>query len=146
MWYGPDQSQQRRGYKSLTSLTNRHKTKAMKATIKITLLLVCSFFMLSITPALAGGDFKTDTFKVYGNCEMCKATIESSLKKKDGIIKKSWSPETKIMKVTYDPSKITLHEIKEKIAAVGYDTDEVKGNDEAYDKLHPCCQYERANK
>ena len=27
--------------------------------------------------------------------------------------------------------------------AAGYDTDQVRGNDTAYNNLHACCQYER---
>lgn len=86
---------------------------------------------------------KTETFKVYGNCDMCKENIEGSLKKKEGVLSKNWSPKTKMITVTYDPSKITLTQIKEKIAKAGYDTDFLRASDEAYNKLHKCCQYER---
>lgn len=98
-----------------------------------------SLFLLSFAHAKA--EIRTETFKVYGNCEMCKSNIEGALLKKDGIVKKSWNTETKMLTIKYDPSKITLTQIKQKIAAVGYDTDEVKGNDEAYNKLHACCKY-----
>ena len=54
------------------------------------------------------------TFKVWGNCEMCKETIESSLKV-DGIIKADWNVDSKIMTVTYDNSKITLDQIQKNI-------------------------------
>ena len=89
---------------------------------------------------------KTETFKVYGNCGMCKENIESALKKKEGVTSKNWSPKTKMLTVTYNPSKITLAQIKEKIANAGYDTDSTKSNDEAYNKLMKCCQYERPKK
>jgi copper chaperone CopZ len=75
---------------------------------------------------------------------MCQERIEGALKKKDGITRKSWDRESKMMTVSYDPSKISLTQIKQKIAEVGYDTDGVKATDEAYDKLHGCCRYERA--
>src|ERR1051325_3683013 len=98
----------------------------MKGTIKISLLLTICFLVLGIINSFAQ-ETKTDTFKVYGNCEMCKSNIEGTLKKKDGIVKKSWSPQSKMLTVTYDPAKITSRGIKEKIAAAGYDTDEIKG-------------------
>ena len=88
-------------------------------------------------------DKKTESFKVYGNCEMCKTTIEASLKKKDGITSKNWDINTKIITVTYYPNKITLTQIKQKIAEAGYDSDEIRATDEAYNNLHKCCQYER---
>lgn len=84
----------------------------------------------------------TSTFKVWGNCEMCKETIESSLKV-DGIIKADWNVDSKIMTVTYDNSKITLDQIQKNIASVGYDNEKYKGDDKAYNELAGCCQYDR---
>ena len=86
---------------------------------------------------------KTETFKVYGNCEMCEKTIEGSLKNVKGIEKADWNKDSKIMEVTFDSEVISLKEIKQKIADVGYDTDEVRSSDKAYNDLPGCCQYER---
>lgn len=84
----------------------------------------------------------TSQFKVWGNCEQCKETIESSLKV-DGILKADWNVDSKRMAVTYDESKITLDQIQKKIAGVGYDNDVYKGDDKAYAELPDCCKYER---
>lgn len=84
----------------------------------------------------------TSTFKVWGNCEMCKETIESSIKI-DGISKADWNTESKIMTVSYDTAKIKLDKIQENIASVGYDNVVYKGDDKQYQSLHECCQYER---
>ena len=81
----------------------------------------------------------TEVFKVFGNCGMCKTTIESSLKNEKGIQSAIWDKETKMIEVTYDESKITLDEIKKKIAASGYDTEEFKAPDSAYNNLANCC-------
>lgn len=85
---------------------------------------------------------KTDSIKVRGNCTMCKRTIETAITV-PGVSAASWSPETKILKVSYDAAKITNEEIQKKVAAAGYDTPKFKASDEAYNKLHGCCQYER---
>lgn len=82
------------------------------------------------------------TFKVWGNCEMCKETIEGSLKV-DGISKADWSTETKMLNVSYDTTKISLDQIQKNIASVGYDNEKFKGDDKAYSGLPECCQYER---
>jgi copper chaperone CopZ len=82
------------------------------------------------------------TFKVWGNCEMCKETIESSLKE-NGIKKADWNSETKMISVSYDTSKITLDKIQKNIASVGYDNVKYKGDNDAYSSLHGCCQYDR---
>ena len=85
----------------------------------------------------------TEVFKVYGNCGMCKNTIESSLKNEKGVQSVDWDKETKLIEVTFDESLITLEEIKKRIASVGYDSDEFKAQDSVYDSLPSCCQYER---
>jgi mercuric ion binding protein len=120
----------------------------MKTNIKIALsILLCCFILKSNNSfAQVTSEKKTETFKVYGNCDMCKEKIEGALNSKDGIFKKGWSPKTKILTVTYDPAKITASQIKQKIAAAGYDTDEVRAKDENYNSLPKCCQYERPKK
>jgi mercuric ion binding protein len=85
---------------------------------------------------------KTSTFKVWGNCEMCKETIESSLKI-NGIGKANWNTETKMIEVGYDSTKINLDKIQKSIASVGYDNETYKGDETAYNNLHECCKYER---
>lgn len=84
----------------------------------------------------------TSTFKVWGNCEMCKETIEGALKV-PGIAIADWDSETKQISVKYDSTVINLDGIQQKIAASGYDTEKYKADDEAYANLHECCQYER---
>jgi copper chaperone CopZ len=86
---------------------------------------------------------KVAQFKVWGNCDMCKKTIETSINTEPVIYSAKWNTETKIMKVEFDSVKTNLEEIQKKIASVGYDTEKVKGSDTAYAQLHSCCQYER---
>lgn len=88
-------------------------------------------------------DLVTKTFKVYGNCGMCKKRIEGSLSGVKGIEKAIWNSETKMLEVAFHEHDITLDEIKKKIASVGYDTDEHRASNEVYEKLPGCCQYER---
>jgi len=86
---------------------------------------------------------KTVIFKVYGNCGMCKRTIEGALKDVKGVKSATWNSEKKMITVTYNPKKTQLMDIHKKIAGVGYDTDKVKAKDETYNGLHGCCQYDR---
>lgn len=124
---------------------------------KLKLILgLCLFFTLSLSakpmesPTFTANystfKLKTVTFKVYGNCGMCKSTIEKSLKGVKGVAAATWDVDKKMITVTYNPKKIELLEIHQKIAAVGYDTNEVKAKDEVYAGLHGCCQYERPKK
>lgn len=87
--------------------------------------------------------YETNTFKVYGNCGMCKRTIEGSLKEESSIAEALWDIDSGEMKVTYNSKSVTLDEIKQKIADVGYDTDTHRAKVEVYSALPGCCQYER---
>lgn len=84
----------------------------------------------------------TSVFKVWGNCEMCRETIEGALKA-PGISVADWNTETKQLSVSYDSTIISLDAIQKKIAASGYDTEKYKADEQAYANLHECCQYER---
>jgi len=83
---------------------------------------------------------KTETLKVSGNCDMCKASIEKAAKI-DGVTKAEWSKKAKTLTTTFDPAKTSIDAIGKKIAAVGYDNDKAKATDVAYNKLPSCCQY-----
>ncbi len=109
---------------------------------KIITLLCCFLFSIASFAQEKSAN-KTETLKVYGNCGMCKETIEGALKKKDGILSKKWDKEKKEITVTYDASKITVQKIGEKIAGAGYDNQYATAKDEVYNKLHHCCKYDR---
>src|SRR3569832_1607419 len=81
----------------------------------------------------------TSTFKVWGNCEMCKETIEKSLEV-EGVVKANWDVDSKIMTVHYDSQKVSLDEIQKNISLAGYDNEKYKGDDKAYSALPECCQ------
>ncbi|MDP4269910.1 MAG: cation-transporting ATPase [Bacteroidota bacterium] len=84
----------------------------------------------------------TTTFKVWGNCDMCKTRIETAAKAA-GATKANWSDKTKMLSVSYDASKVKLMDIHKKIAAAGHDTDKANAADKTYKALPGCCQYER---
>jgi copper chaperone CopZ len=109
----------------------------------LVLLMVSYISFLSVSCTSQAGGEKKLTFKVYGNCEMCKETIEGSLKNEKGISSAIWDVDKKMMSVSFDSTQTNLAAINEKIASVGYDTELKKGNDEAYKNLHKCCQYDR---
>jgi mercuric ion binding protein len=86
---------------------------------------------------------KTADFKVWGNCGMCKKTIEGSLKENTGILKAEWDVKSKQMTVSFDTLKTSLSDIQLTIAKAGYDNVAFKGDSTAYAGLHECCQYTR---
>ena len=88
-------------------------------------------------------EIKTENFIVYGNCGMCERTIEGALKENKSITLADWDNESQNMKVTYNAKHISLDQIKQKIADVGYDSDTHRAKKTVYDLLPGCCQYER---
>ena len=99
-------------------------------------------FLLCFTSA-AFAQAKKETIKVAGECGMCQKNIETAAKKA-GATFASWNVDSKLLTVRYDGKKTSTARIEEAVAAAGYDTPDVKATDEAYTKLHACCQYERA--
>ncbi|HMQ07570.1 MAG TPA: heavy-metal-associated domain-containing protein [Saprospiraceae bacterium] len=88
---------------------------------------------------------KTETVKVYGNCGMCKKTIEKA-GNIGGIVKVDWSKETQLATISFDSTAIAVNEILIRIANAGYDSEDFRAPDEVYYNLHGCCQYERPKK
>ena len=98
--------------------------------------------LLMIVSSLAVAQTKTETFKVSGNCGMCKTKIEKAAKEA-GAKEASWNADTKELTVTYKSSSTNTAKIQQKIADVGYDNAGFKATAESYAKLHGCCKYDR---
>lgn len=85
---------------------------------------------------------KKETVKIYGNCNMCKSTIE-----KAGNVSKTakveWNKDTKMASIAYDQKTTNLDDILKRIALAGYDSEAFRAPDDAYAKLPECCQYDR---
>lgn len=85
---------------------------------------------------------QTETIPVSGNCGMCKSKIEKAAKTAD-VEDAKWDVDAKVLTVKYNSSTTNAAKIQQAVAAVGYDTRDVKATNEAYDKLHGCCKYDR---
>lgn len=103
------------------------------------LILTTLFTLFSCTQSTPD---KVVTFKVWGNCDMCKKTIETSCTI-NGVKEKDWNVDSKLMTVKFDTTITNIDMLQQLIAKAGYDNDGYFGDDYAYAKLKPCCQYER---
>jgi copper chaperone CopZ len=117
--------------------------KTMKLFFAIVLLMAIGTNASSQTVNKASGQQKTESFKVWGACGMCKARIEKTVKA-EGSSSASWDSKTQILTVTFDPSKTSKEALSKKLASVGHDTEKYKAPDDVYAKLPGCCHYERA--
>lgn len=87
----------------------------------------------------------TESFKVAGNCDMCKKTIETAAYQK-GISEAEWNKDTKIVELTYNSKETSADELLKRIAYAGYDNERFLAPDDAYAKLPSCCHYDRMKK
>ena len=82
------------------------------------------------------------SFGVRGNCGMCKRTIEKAANSVGGVMNAIWDVNQKKIAVSFDDNKTGATAIHTAIAASGYDTEKVAGNEKAYDGLPGCCKYD----
>lgn len=105
------------------------------------LLLVFSAFTASAQKK-ADPTQKKETFKVWGECGMCKKNIEKAAKD-SGATTANWDTDSKQLTITYNTTRTSNQKIQQAIAAAGYDTRDLTADNTAYDKLHECCKYDR---
>jgi copper chaperone CopZ len=116
------------------------KTKGIKA-----LTLISGLFLGNSLNAQKSNGTVTETFKVAGNCGMCKKTIETATKVK-GVKSAEWNETNKVLTVKYDKGKTNADQVLRNVAYAGYDNERFLAPDAAYNKLHGCCQYERVDR
>ncbi len=127
----------------------------MKKSIKTFILLA---FCAATTPVFAQGPAKATaisgatpvkspthgitiaSFKVSGNCGMCKRRIEEACVM-GGVKYAVWSNDTQLLTVKFDEKRTNLEKIKANVAKSGHDVDGIKADDKTYSKLPACCQY-----
>ena len=90
--------------------------------------------------SIAFGQTKKAKIVTTAQCNMCKKTIEKAVNDLDGIELAELDVTSKKLKVKYDSAKLSLQAIRERIASVGYQADDVKAIEEAYNALPGCCQ------
>jgi len=73
-------------------------------------------------------------------CATCKKTIETALKKVDGVNSVNVSVKDKNATIDYDKAKLNQDKIETEITMVGYDANSKKKNEAAYEKLEDCCK------
>jgi len=82
-------------------------------------------------------------FKVSGNCEMCKARIETAAQSVAGVASAEWSAETQLLHVRFDGRKTNINAIQKAVAQAGHDTEKYKAPDNVYKALPECCLYRK---
>ncbi len=105
-----------------------------------TLITVILAILFVSNTAVAQKKMETVVYQTSAQCGMCKTTIEKELALTGGIKSAELDNETKQLRVTFKTRRINEAKIKEIVANLGYDVDNVKGNQENYKKLPACCK------
>jgi hypothetical protein len=116
--------------------------KTIKLLFAIILLAAVSGTLSAQPGVKSSGQPKTETLKVWGKCDMCKARIEKTAKE-EGATSAAWDSKTMMLTVSIDPSRTSTDALAKKLASVGHDTEKYKAPDDVYAKLPGCCHYDR---
>lgn len=116
--------------------------KAVKLFLAVILLTVFGVTTSAQTKSKPSVQQKTETFKVWGKCDMCKDRIEKAVKAEGATIA-DWNIKTSMLTVTFDITKTNIDLLGKKLASIGHDTEKYKAPDDVYEKLPGCCHYER---
>jgi hypothetical protein len=109
-----------------------------------TILFTLFVTLLALSVTLAQKTKVTETtFKVFGNCGMCKTRIETAVKIKE-VKTAKWDKTSKMLTVAYLSSSISLDSLQKRIAAVGHDNGKFNAPDSVYEALPACCLYRDA--
>ena len=105
------------------------------------LLMVIFLFVFSgLNAQEEKGGLETVVIQTSAECGDCKDRLEDLLNYTKGVKFAELNLEDKKITVKYNPKKITVDQIKQKINGVGYDADENKADPEMVKKLPACCQ------
>lgn len=108
----------------------------MKFLIALMALVAMSFTMNSQEE----GGKKEVEIQTNAQCGECKERIENKLNYTKGIKFAELDLSTKKVLVSYNEKKISVEEIKQVIAEIGYSADDVEPVKTAQEALPKCCQ------
>lgn len=103
--------------------------------MRIFALLLTLFAFTAMAPPTKKVSIQTNAV-----CEMCQHTIEKALFALDGVERAELDLVTMKVKVKYDEETIDVATIRQAIAAVGYDADDVPARPKARTTLADCCK------
>jgi cation transport ATPase len=82
--------------------------------------------------------------EVNGNCDMCKKRIEKAAYAVSGVKSAVWHIDDHMLHLIINEEKASVNQVKQAVAKVGHDAENLKATDEDYAKLHGCCLYKRS--
>jgi len=78
--------------------------------------------------------------KTSAECGACKERLEGVLNYTKGVKFAELNVAEKTLKIQFNPSKISIEDIRKIISETGYDADDVKANPKSVEELPECCK------
>jgi len=116
------------------------KTSLQKFTACILLLLFAAVTANAQVAETKPAKRETIQIKTSAECDMCKDRLLKEMGNTAGVKKAELDLGTRVLTVTYATKKVSADQIRQAIAKIGYDADDVKANNKAFKKLPDCCQ------
>ncbi|MFC2101213.1 heavy-metal-associated domain-containing protein [Bacteroidota bacterium] len=114
------------------------KSNNLKLTISLIVIYILSG---SFNVSAQQSDKKTEIkIKTSAVCSMCKERIESNMAYEKGVSFVELDLETKMVSIRYRADKTNPDKLRQAIANIGYDADDVMANPKKYEKLPACCK------
>ncbi len=73
-------------------------------------------------------------------CESCGKRLENAIYDVKGVKRMDLNTADNTVEIVYNAEKTNPDKLRAAIAKVGFDADDVKGNQEAYEKWDDCCK------
>lgn len=118
-------------------LKTNQKNKKMKNVIMIVFAVM---FVQFANAQEKKAKYETVVIQTSAECGDCQERIANMLNYTKGVKFSELDIESKKLTVKFQPAKISLETIKQKLVELGYNADEMKANPEAQQKLPSCCQ------
>ncbi|MBK9327933.1 MAG: heavy-metal-associated domain-containing protein [Sphingobacteriales bacterium] len=116
----------------------------MKTITKLFLITASLFFFSNNIIAQTAYTTTTIKTKIYcdhcSQCESCKSRIEKSVKKLKGVKTVTLDVQNSRIKISFNPTQVSIKSIKDQINKAGYDADDQKATAEYVEQLDGCCK------
>lgn len=108
--------------------------------IKYAFTIILGVLLINTSIVFAQDNIAKIDIKTSAICNQCKTRIEGGILKQKGVIDATLNLDNKILTVNYNPDKTSPEKLRNSIAKLGYDADDVKADKKAYNKLPNCCK------
>ena len=117
---------------------NKQWNKKMKNKISKSLIAIALLFAISLSTALIAAE-KQSEIKIQTNAYsfFCKDKIEQNIKEIDGVSDCFLNLDDKVATITYNPTKVKVEALKDKITALGYEAQILPANNSSAEKDVP---------